>query len=180
MDLRIISTIGTSEPITLAEAKNYLRVVNTADDALITSIITNARMQVERFINSDIVSKQRALFLPVVDYPINLPYAPVMQIDSVTVDGEANADYGSNGLDNPLISFGLSSLYGYQSTRTTTTTSFRNVQITYTTTGISDESLKLAVLACVAWLYHGRDAVMGTNWKAYATPFKIFGYYGTR
>jgi uncharacterized phiE125 gp8 family phage protein len=36
-----------SEPISLAEAKNYLRVQHDADDALIASMISAARVQVE-------------------------------------------------------------------------------------------------------------------------------------
>lgn len=37
-----------SEPLSLTDAKNYLRVQHDADDALITSMISAARMQVER------------------------------------------------------------------------------------------------------------------------------------
>ena len=179
MDLRIISTIGTSEPVTLAETKNYLRVTNTQDDNLITSMISNARMQVERFINSDILSKQRELFLPLVDCPINLPYAPITMVDSVEIGGEASTDFESNGLSNPLLTFGSYGL-NYNGGTSSYTTPVNNVKITYTTTGISDDQIKLAVLACVSWLYHGRESEMSTNWRAFATPFKIFGYYGTR
>jgi len=42
-----VSTAPASEPITLAEAKLYLRVDTTADDALITALITAARETVE-------------------------------------------------------------------------------------------------------------------------------------
>lgn len=37
----------SNEPLSLTEAKNYLRVDHNADDALIASMITAARMQVE-------------------------------------------------------------------------------------------------------------------------------------
>jgi uncharacterized phiE125 gp8 family phage protein len=36
-----------SEPLSLAEAKNYLRVQHDADDALIAAMISAARMQAE-------------------------------------------------------------------------------------------------------------------------------------
>lgn len=178
MDLRIVSTIGTTEPVTLQEAKTYIRVTNAEEDTLVESMIENARMHVEKYIHSDIVSKQRALFLPYMDQPINLPYAPVTQIDSILQDGTTltTDDYSSDGLDNPLVSIGGAG-FSFSSAP------FRmvpqqNVQITYTTTGVANAQIKQAVLCCVAWLYHGRDAKMNTNWKAFASPFRINGYYG--
>ena len=39
----------TSEPVTLAEAKNFLRVTITDDDLLISSLITAAREACEAF-----------------------------------------------------------------------------------------------------------------------------------
>lgn len=43
----ILITPPAAEPITLADAKNYLRVEHDADDELITSLITGARREVE-------------------------------------------------------------------------------------------------------------------------------------
>ena len=47
MDNQIISTIGITEPVTLDEVKNYLRITNTRDDVYINSIIPNARIRAE-------------------------------------------------------------------------------------------------------------------------------------
>src|ERR1035441_6253395 len=44
-----VSTQPSVEPISLAQAKNFLRVFNTDDDDLISMLITAAREEVENF-----------------------------------------------------------------------------------------------------------------------------------
>lgn len=170
MDIRIISTIGTTEPVTLAEVKNYLRLNNTQDDDLINDIIVNARMRAERYINSDIVSKQRQVYLPAVNEPIQLPYAPITSVDTVNINGTAqtvNEGYFARGLeDNPRIEFNVGGA--------------DRVDITYTTSGLDASLVKQGVLALCAELYYGRTEVYKTNWRSFLSPFKIFSYYGTR
>lgn len=168
MDLRIIQTLGTTEPVLLDETKNYLRVTDDSDDALITQMIVNARLQAEKFINSDIRAKERKIYLTCIEDEINLPYAPVTSVASVTVDGVALGEdaYELLGLDNPVLR--LANLPA------------QKVEITYTTIGIDNESIRQGVFALAAWLYYGRTAKMATNWKSWLSPFKIFGYYGTR
>ena len=169
MDLQIINTIGTN-PVTLAEAKNYIRVTNTTEDALIQSMIVNATRKVEAYINTDIVSKQRAMYLDQVDEPFGLYYAPinttiapVVEVDGITQETDS---YELRGIENPLIQL--------QSNNA------RKVKVTYTTKGISDEGIEPAILCYVAYLYHGRDAMMSTNWKLFAAPYKLQQYNGTR
>ena len=91
MDNKIISTIGITEPVTLLEVKNYLRITNSRDDDFINSIIPNARIRAERYLNSDIVSKQRREYFDNICEAINLRYAPITQVDSVLIDGETMA-----------------------------------------------------------------------------------------
>lgn len=171
-DLRIVREVtGSTEPVTLAEAKNYLRITNTQDDTLITSMIESARKNVERWLNSDIVPKERQVFYDNLTEEINLYYAPIASITSVTVEGTAQVldeGYEVIGLDNPLIR--LINNGGFA----------ERVQIVYTTSGVSDASIKQAVLCYIAFLYHGRDSKVNTNWKAFASPYKIYGYYGVR
>ena len=169
MDNQIISTIGVTEPVTLAEVKNYLRITNDRDDDYINSIIPNARIRAERYLNSDIVSKQRREYFDQITEAINLRYAPIASVDSVVIDGETmtvDTDYTVEGLDNPLFKLEQSSA--------------DKVTITYTTAGIDAQLVKPGVLALVAELYHSRTEKVSTNWRSFLSPFKVFGYHGFR
>lgn len=169
MDNKIISTIGVTEPVTLLEVKNYLRITNTRDDDYINSIIPNARIRAEKYLNSDIVSKQRREYFACISEAINLRYSPIASVDSVLIDGEAmtvDTDYTVEGLDNPLFKLEQSSA--------------DKVTITYTTAGIDASLVKPGILALVAELYHSRTEKVTTNWRSFLSPFKVFGYYAIR
>ena len=169
MDNQIISTIGVAEPVTLAEAKNYLRITNTRDDAFIQSIIPNARMRAERYLNSDILSKQRREYFTEVCEGINLRYSPITSVDLVVIDGvtmTVDTDYTVEGLDNPLFKLEQSKA--------------SKVSITYTTKGLDFSLIKPGLLALICELYHSRGENIPTNWRSFLSPFKVFGYYGVR
>lgn len=191
-DFRIVQTTGTTEPITLDEVKNYLRLDNTADDTLITAMITNARLQAEKYLNSDILAKDREMFLTSIDEPFNLPYAPLnLQRDgdgvltnfTVTVDGVVQTEgvgFELLGLDNPRIRLNTNiEAFGRGGNRGDFSPAQR-VNITYSTLGLDNAMINQGLLALCAWLYYGRTAKMGTNWKSWLSPFKTWGYYGTR
>ena len=168
-DLKVISTNDApSSIVSLDQAKLYLSVTNTIEDVMITSMITNAILQAEKYMNRDILGKVREMYLVRVTEPINLYYSPIVSVNSVTADGvdlTLDTEYEVLGLDNPSIRF--------------TNTLAEKVVINYTTTGISDESVRQGVLALVQWLYdRGADGGR-TNWKAFLSPFKTYGYYGT-
>lgn len=80
-----------SEPVTLAEAKNHLRVEHTLDDALITRLITAARQHVENITGLAIGQQQwRAFFDDF--YRLELARHPVIAIDAVRyIDPDGNA-----------------------------------------------------------------------------------------
>jgi uncharacterized phiE125 gp8 family phage protein len=80
-DITIISEEVTN-PVTLAEAKNYLRVDFSEDDDLIESLITSARVRLEQY--AGIAMTERTLqVVAYVDELIELPYAPITNILSV-------------------------------------------------------------------------------------------------
>ena len=59
----VIHTEPASEPITLAEAKSYLRVDSSGDDALITSLISTARKLCEEHTQRAFMTQTYNLFL---------------------------------------------------------------------------------------------------------------------
>jgi uncharacterized phiE125 gp8 family phage protein len=70
--------------ITLAEAKNYLRVDYSEDDDLINSLILSAQKRLEQY--AGIAFNQRTLqTIAYVDNFIELPYAPISTVLSVEV-----------------------------------------------------------------------------------------------
>ena len=171
-DVKVVSTLtAPSSIVSLDQAKLYLSVTNTQEDVMITSMITSAILQAEKYLNSDILSKTRQMYLANVTEPINLYYAPILSVNSVSINGETQVEgegYEVLGLDNPSITF------NYIDTNIA-----QKVLINYTTSGITDESVRQGILALVAYLYNRGNHGMTTNWKAFLSPFKTFGYYGT-
>ena len=168
-DVKVVSTNDTpSSIVSLNEAKLYMSVTNTQEDVMITSMITNAIMQAENYLNSDILSKTREMYLTTVCEPINLYYPPIASVNSVTLDGRTltvDTEYEVLGLDNPAVRF----ING----------NAEKVVINYTTAGISNQSVRQGILALTSWLYDRGDNGSRTNWKSFLSPFKTFGYYGT-
>ena len=93
-------TDATVEPVTLADAKNYLRLEITNDDSVISDLITTARQQVEADCNRSFISttweqrfdnfwnaqtpwKGRPLY-QVPYYQLNLFRPPLISVSSIT------------------------------------------------------------------------------------------------
>lgn len=94
--MQIEQTVApTTEPVTLAVAKNYLRQTTDQDNALITSIITSARILVEKELGRSLVTQTWKLYLDKFpDYstcPIQLPKGPIQSISSITYE-DSNGD----------------------------------------------------------------------------------------
>jgi hypothetical protein len=87
--MKVIKTPLLGEPVTLADMKNFLRVDFAHDDALIGDMITSARQEIENRLNISIVKQRIELFWP--NYrPLDwLPYSPVIEWESIEIDGEA-------------------------------------------------------------------------------------------
>ena len=145
--IKVNSLLG-NEIITLGDVKNYVRIDSDDDNAIITNMITQARIWCENYISRDIVPKNRTYYMDSTSGLFDLPFAPVATIESITVEGEA-ATYTEYGLDDLSIE-----LDGGPS---------KNVKITYTTAGLNDGLIKQALLQMVSNLYDNRaDFVTGT------------------
>lgn len=83
------------EPLTLATAKNHLRVDLSDDDTLITTLITVARRVAERSTNRALITQTWELvrdYWPRVDY-IELPRSPLQSVTSVIYTDTADAQH---------------------------------------------------------------------------------------
>ena len=146
--IKIDSTTG-SELVNTATAKTYLRVDTSADDTLISQMITQARIIIENYISKDIVAKTRKLYLASVDERFVLPFSPIASIQSITVEGTATTAYETYGLDDTIVE--LNSLPS------------KEVIVSYTTSGMSDSFLIQANLQMISNLYDNRaDFVVGS------------------
>lgn len=78
------------EPLSLAEAKDLLRVSDGAEDALITRLIAAARSSVERAAGLALISQNWAWWCDgwVGSMAITLPLWPVLSLNSLAVFGE--------------------------------------------------------------------------------------------
>lgn len=79
-------TAPTSEPVTLAEAKLYLRVDSTSEDSLISDLIIAARMSAESWLKSSLISQSwKLVYNDYLDSEVDLPMPPVVNVASVIV-----------------------------------------------------------------------------------------------
>lgn len=75
--------LDIAEPITLAEAKEHLRVYGSDDDGYISSLIVAARAMAEGKLNRTIVQRRRAARFTGWGSHMKLSKPPVISIDSV-------------------------------------------------------------------------------------------------
>ena len=99
------------EPITLTEAKAYMKVDYTNDDTLIEDVlIPSARQMVEKMINKSLITQTLKAYYTSFGEVVHLPYSPVQSVSSVkriqqntsttlTVD----SDYYVQGLDEKFL-----------------------------------------------------------------------------
>lgn len=134
---------GATEPVTLAEAKRWLQVDFTDDDALITDLITAARETIEQYTNLALVDKtvtadaQSTCTGDVMRLPFALKATEVSVTDLETEETLAADEYTLRG--NVL-------RVSYKG----------NYSLSYTLTPVVPKALKEAILAEVAQRYKNR------------------------
>jgi len=85
---------ATTEPVTLAEAKQHARIEITDDDTLISGMITGARQLVERMTNRALITQTWQLTLD--QWPGANPYGPGAQWWDGVRDGALGTVFGTN------------------------------------------------------------------------------------
>jgi hypothetical protein len=148
-NIEITEAATPTEPVTLTEAKAWLRVDYTDDDTLITPMIKSARQSIEHFTNRALVPKDVSLNIETTDdsfvetvYKVKLPYTKGSVVSVLVLkDWDDNTltvdeDYEVKGSE-------LHSLNGWYA-------------VTYTVTPTVPQALKEAVLMEVAERYNNR------------------------
>ena len=165
---RIVRELGSVEPVTLAEAKIYLGVTNTVRDTQITSQITTARSIIEGYLSRDVISKSVEQTWITSDGVLYLYGAPITSVDTVTVDEVVltlGTGYSLRGAENDPVVY----LTDASSFNGETVGSYQNVVVTYTTAGLTNASIKQAVLALLRCLYDGDET---DAWKKILAPHR--------
>ncbi|MCA3555303.1 head-tail connector protein [Aestuariivirga sp.] len=90
---QVLVQAPASEPVSLAEAKAQLRVVNADDDQLIASLVTAARRVVEARTGLSLIAQDWLCFRDQWpgDGAIELPVAPLRAVEEIAVFGEDDA-----------------------------------------------------------------------------------------
>lgn len=125
-----VISVPSTEPITLSEAKNYLKVEDsyTDDDTLITAIITSVRQYIETYLSTALITQtieEKWDYFEVRDYQLrqnfNLGVNPVQSVTSITyidTDGDSQTWSASEYVvdtHRPVARIGLKNGYTWPS-----------------------------------------------------------------
>lgn len=79
-------TAPVTEPITLTEAKLYLRVDSSNEDSLISDLIVSARMSAEQWLAKSLITQTwKLVYNDYLDCSVDLPMPPIVNIISITI-----------------------------------------------------------------------------------------------
>lgn len=110
-DLRLI-TPPAAEPITLAQAKAFLRIEHTADDVAVSSAIAAARHFAETYLRTALLPQTWELVVACPTHTrITLPVGPARAVTSVTCINAAGDSQVMNGAHYRVSADGFSVLF---------------------------------------------------------------------
>jgi len=147
--MRIKKTITGTEPVTVSEMKEWLKVDFSDDDTMIGLLITNVRDMVEEFTGLSLIASTinaEYLISDVSDSDVHLPYPEHDSVTSVTIE-EAELETTITGNNRKVVSF--ENLVGYNDNQV--------VEIEFTTTGYCPEGIKMQIKKAVAHIYENRE-----------------------
>jgi uncharacterized phiE125 gp8 family phage protein len=180
MKYRSLTTLTepVNEPVTLVEAKAYLRVDNTDEDTLIGTLITAARQWVESYLDRALILRQLVLRLDTFPVEIELPQPPLSTFGTTTaVSLTYTLETGTTAtLSSSEYRIDRTSTPGvlrqnYSGSWPGHLHDYNSIAVTYWAGYGSDEgdmppAIKNAILLMVGHLFENRSAVVtGTNTK---------------
>ena len=143
------SNIG-DEPVTIAEAKSYLKVDFPDEDTLLTSLITGVREKIEEFTGLALVVKTIEYFNDVIYDEIELPYPEHDAVVEFKLNNEVSTAYSKTGLTQFIIKPNSTTINVNGSTDN------QGVYVKYTTTGSCPQGIKDEILRLIAEKYRKR------------------------
>ena len=174
----VIYTAPTSEPLTIDEAREHLKVDISTDDMLISSLIIAAREYYEKFQRPPrvLMTQTREKYLeswPAENY-IELT-SPLVSVTSVSYYGTDDTPYtiesGDYYVDTKSFVGRVGLAYG-KSWPTTTLRPFNGICIRYVCgAAAADEMIKAGLKLLIGHLYENREA--GTERALQEIPFGV-------
>jgi uncharacterized phiE125 gp8 family phage protein len=183
MQVKVI-TEPQEEPVTLDEAKSYLKVDFNTDDQLITRLIKAVRESAEMYTGLSFITKTILAYFENTGDPVELLYGPVQSISTVSrIDYDKTetildpSDYYTVGLDyiHILVYRGFKLSQGWRG---------QQVKVEYVSgfgeASVVPNAIKVAILKEVAELYENREntlvgsivADLSTTTKTLLSPYK--------
>lgn len=154
--MKLIQSIAPTESsVTLEEMKNFLRVLHTNDDAMISSMITQAQQSAELIMNRQIMPATFELYFDAMPSEIVLPRPPFLEL----VSFESATEYELDDKSTPAVL--------YPTTWGTISPAKNGVKVVYRA-GWDDaskvpESIKAWIKIQVSTYYENRETfVIGT------------------
>lgn len=189
-------TAPTVEPVTVSEAKNFLRLDTSDDDTLIGTMIATARTAVENHTKRALITQtyeyklDRLATIPGFWFinsqgEIDLPKVPIQSITSFKTyaldNTESTLSSAAYSLDGDGGRLYLNAGYSWP----TNMRDFAGVLITYVA-GYGDaatdvpDAFKMAILKLVASMYNNRgDCQMTDSIKGMLAPYKLYDQLGS-
>jgi len=158
----------TTEPITLAEAKTWLKVDYSDEDAMITKLITSVRHQAELFTGLSLVARTIEYFNEEIADEIVLPYPDHASITEVKINDVVSTSYKKTGLTQFIIYPESTYLSGENQ---------QGIYIKYVTSGTIPEGIDTELLKIIDEKYRNRGntfegSITELNENAYANLAK--------
>lgn len=162
-----ITTTG-AEPITLSEAKAWLKVDYADEDTLISMLISGVREQVEEFTGLSLIASTIEYFNDEIPGEIVLPYPDHASITEVKINDVVSTSYKKTGLTQFIIYPENTYLSGENQ---------QGIYIKYVTSGTCPVGLKLELLKIIDEKYRNRGntfegSITELNENAYANLAK--------
>jgi len=141
------------EPVTLQEAKDYMRISSDSENDLIEELITSARERIEKYTGLSLGLKTLKAYWFYFHVPSEIPYGPITAINSVVDDNDVALEYTARGLQ-------YKTLEAY---------STQGLAIEYEAGfAVCPKGLKLAILKQVSTDYENRE-----NYSIYDQAYEL-------